>query len=265
MALRHAIRARRSINGITLHDTRSIFASLDKDRSGALDMNELTLGLRRLGLGLTASQVNSLADVLDANKDGVVSIDELSAWLHSDDDSGGSGAQVEQVGSQSSPGNDDTSAATPVKTQLRSATEVSDIPSHLRSPTPVSVSKTMMHLKSDEHLSAARLAVIQMTNIAKEETKAAAEMERHAAREAEITRLKSEERHRKARFEQEDLEREHREHLTELEVLAVALRERQFLEKQEEDAQRISANRQAQEAERRWIANVNEVSVVFHS
>ena len=259
MALRHAIKARRSINGMTVHDTRSIFASLDQDGSGALDMNELTLGLRRLGLGLTASQVNSLADVLDANEDGVVSIEELSAWLHSDTDTESSGAQVpaatvEQVGSQSANG-----AATPVKAQLRTATEGGSTPSYLRSPTPASVSKGMMHLKSDEHLSAAREAVIQMTHIAKEETKAAAKAARHAAREAEISRLKGEERRRKARFEQESLERKHREHLMQMEELEATLYKRQFIEKQREDAQRISANRQAQETERRWIATVNEV------
>lgn len=253
MALRHAIRARRSINGITVHDTRSIFASLDKDSSGELDMSELTLGLRRLGLGLTASQVNSLAEVLDVDHDGVVSIDEFSSWLHncSDDDNGGSGAQAH--------------AETPVRNQPQNAKEIGGTPSHLRSPTPLSVSKGMMHLKSDEHIAAARLAAAQLTHVANEETTAAAEAAKNAKREAEIVKLESEERRRNIRYEQQRLEEEHREHLAEMKELAAAMRERESIERHEEDAQRIATHRQAQEAERRWIANVNSVSCLVRN
>lgn len=273
MALRHAIRARRSVNGITVHDTRSIFASLDKDSSGELDMNELTLGLRRLGLGLTASQVNALAEVLDVDHDGVVSIDEFSSWLHNcsnDDNNGDSGAQAhaapaEQLEFQNMNGSRDGSAETPVRNHLQNSKEIGGTPSHLRSPTPLSVSKGMMYLKSDEHIAAARLAAAQLTHVANEEIAAAAEAAKNAKREAEIAKLESEERRRSTRFEQQLLQQEHRERLAEMRESVAAMRERELMESQEEDAQRIAAHREAQEAERRWIASVNTVSCLVRN
>lgn len=239
----------------SVHHTRSTLASFDKDGSGVLGVSELMMAFRRLGFELTASQASSLVEELGTNDDGVIDIDELSTWLHNDADSASSGGQVhadahEQLQS------DDVSAETLVRAQLRSTQGNCYTPSHVRSPLAVSVSKAKMHLKSDELLCSERRAVAQL----KHEARATAEIAERAAHEIVAFRLETEDTQRKQQYELQCLQQKHKEHLKELRDLAVTLRERQSMEREEQAAQRIAANRRAQQDEREWSASVNTVS-----
>lgn len=80
--LREAIASKRSLNGKPVDSIRSVFQSIDKDGSGTLDNQEFSEAMKRLGLGLTNRQVQQCIEVLDADKDGAISLTEFLVLVH---------------------------------------------------------------------------------------------------------------------------------------------------------------------------------------
>lgn len=80
--LRDAIASKRSVNGQAVDSIRSVFKSMDKDGSGTLDKQEFSVAMTRLGLGLTDRQVQQCIEVLDADKDGTISLTEFLVLVH---------------------------------------------------------------------------------------------------------------------------------------------------------------------------------------
>lgn len=56
----------------------ALFRAFDRDGSGAIDCAELASGLVSLGVKLQPDQVMALRDILDTNKDGIISMSEFS-------------------------------------------------------------------------------------------------------------------------------------------------------------------------------------------
>ena len=84
-ALKRAMSGRhRTLNGKKIGSSRAIFAAMDRDNSGTLDIEEFYAAMRRLGLGLTDEQVLGLADALDRDRDGTIDYNELLEYLDGD-------------------------------------------------------------------------------------------------------------------------------------------------------------------------------------
>ena len=79
--VRDAIDAGRSIGGKTMYDIEDAFRAIDQDRSGYLDHDEFCMAMNRLGLGLTADQLEQCIEVLDTDDDGEVSLEEFLALV----------------------------------------------------------------------------------------------------------------------------------------------------------------------------------------
>ena len=62
---------------VTEEDLKDMFDMLDVDRSSALRLEELSNGLRALGLNPSESQIESLCRKADVNTDGRISFDEF--------------------------------------------------------------------------------------------------------------------------------------------------------------------------------------------
>ncbi|KJE90805.1 hypothetical protein CAOG_002051 [Capsaspora owczarzaki ATCC 30864] len=71
----------------TAMDLKDLFASCDLDNNGVIDLNDLRQVTTTLGISITPEGLQELFDVLDTNRDGVVTQDEFSlgmqAWLSS--------------------------------------------------------------------------------------------------------------------------------------------------------------------------------------
>ena len=61
--LRSVIRAKRSLFGQTICGPTSLFNIIDTDRSGELSADEMSAGLTRLGLGITDDQLRYLQSI----------------------------------------------------------------------------------------------------------------------------------------------------------------------------------------------------------
>eukprot|EP01043_Picozoa_sp_COSAG02_P034873 COSAG02_NODE_2463_length_8788_cov_3.119001_6_plen_554_part_00 len=68
----------RKLNGLQISDSQTAFAAMDRDDSGTLDRGEVATAIRRLGLGLEESQIESLMRSLDREGNGTV---DYEAWL----------------------------------------------------------------------------------------------------------------------------------------------------------------------------------------
>jgi hypothetical protein len=79
--LRDALAARRKMYGTTIRDLKAVFDSIDKDGSGALDHEEFSLAMHRLGLGLADEQVQDIIKRLDQDGDGEIDYHEFAAEL----------------------------------------------------------------------------------------------------------------------------------------------------------------------------------------
>jgi Ca2+-binding EF-hand superfamily protein len=73
---------RRSIFGHFVTDARSLFFALDRDASGAVDKDELVVGLRRLGVAHSIKQVSDWVNHLDMNEDGEITRETFCATLN---------------------------------------------------------------------------------------------------------------------------------------------------------------------------------------
>lgn len=82
--IQQAMAAKRSLHGQSLSDSRAVFSAMDRDSAGTVDQDEFAAAMRRLGLGLTAEQVHTLAQGLDRDNDGVIDYEELLSFLHGD-------------------------------------------------------------------------------------------------------------------------------------------------------------------------------------
>lgn len=84
--LQDAVHAQRSLFGRTCHDVPSFFVAADRSDTGHLSRSELHDAFSRLDVGLTAVQLGRLMATLDADRDGKVSLAELSRWMSSGSD-----------------------------------------------------------------------------------------------------------------------------------------------------------------------------------
>ena len=75
------IHGRRQLYGTMMRDAASTFKLIDKDGSGGLDYTEFAQAMKRLGLGLDASQTTELARMMDTDGDGEISAEEFVAAL----------------------------------------------------------------------------------------------------------------------------------------------------------------------------------------
>eukprot|EP01047_Picozoa_sp_COSAG01_P057191 COSAG01_NODE_6581_length_3595_cov_68.188215_2_plen_901_part_00 len=79
--LSRTLSGHKTLFGQKMGSAKAAFAILDRDGSGQLDLLELQQGLKRLGLGLTESQIARLASTLDADGSGEISVDEFRSGL----------------------------------------------------------------------------------------------------------------------------------------------------------------------------------------
>ena len=61
------------------------FRSIDVDRSGALDKDEVALMAEQLGFKLTVDELNTAIKEMDLDGDGEVTFDEFVAWWNNDE------------------------------------------------------------------------------------------------------------------------------------------------------------------------------------
>lgn len=59
-------------------ECKKVFDILDSDHSGSIDIKELAMGLRAMGLNPTEGEVRELMNAADVNHDGKLSYDEFS-------------------------------------------------------------------------------------------------------------------------------------------------------------------------------------------
>merc|ERR1740130_88400 len=59
-------------------DIERMFAAMDVDNSGDVSIDELSAGLKDLGLKFTKNQVEVWCEAVDANHDGTISLDEFT-------------------------------------------------------------------------------------------------------------------------------------------------------------------------------------------
>ena len=67
----------------TLNETMDIFSEVDRDGSGFLDIQEVKEMTDRLGHSLSADEVQSIFEAMDADGDGKVTPEEFAKWLSS--------------------------------------------------------------------------------------------------------------------------------------------------------------------------------------
>jgi hypothetical protein len=75
------LKGEKTLYGQKMGSAAEAFKLLDQDGSGQLDLQELTDGLKRLGLGLTEAQIARLALTLDEDNSGEISVDEFVEGL----------------------------------------------------------------------------------------------------------------------------------------------------------------------------------------
>jgi hypothetical protein len=61
-----------------------MFAAIDRDSSGEIDIDEFEKGIRRLGLGLTPQQLEWLLETMDADGNGQIDLVFLEMSRHFD-------------------------------------------------------------------------------------------------------------------------------------------------------------------------------------
>jgi len=71
------LKGEKTLYGQKMGSAQEAFKVLDQDGSGQLDVQELTDGLKRLGLGLTDQQIYRLSLTLDEDNSGEISVDEF--------------------------------------------------------------------------------------------------------------------------------------------------------------------------------------------
>lgn len=81
--LRQAMAADRSLYGQKIKDARSVFETIDADKSGSLDHAEFEQGCARLGLGLTHEQVVDIIKYVDCDNNGAIEYGEFIEILNS--------------------------------------------------------------------------------------------------------------------------------------------------------------------------------------
>jgi Ca2+-binding EF-hand superfamily protein len=73
---------RRTIYGYYVTDARSLFHALDRDGSGGVDREELSFGLRRLGVAHSNKQVQDWVNHLKMNEEGQITLETFCATLN---------------------------------------------------------------------------------------------------------------------------------------------------------------------------------------
>ena len=80
--VRRAMAEKRQLFGTTVGDTQTFFETADADGSGSLDRFEFRRAMRRLGIGLTAAQVEQLLAAVDSDRSGDISYAEFVEAIH---------------------------------------------------------------------------------------------------------------------------------------------------------------------------------------
>ena len=75
--VRDSIQSKRSLGGKAMNNIEGVFRAIDKDGSGDLDYDEFKTAMKRLGLGLSDTQLVQCIEVLDKDGDGEVSLEEF--------------------------------------------------------------------------------------------------------------------------------------------------------------------------------------------
>lgn len=57
-----------------------MFTSLDTDKSGFIEKEELQAAVQNLGISMSPKDVNNMMTDLDKNKDNKISLEEFSSW-----------------------------------------------------------------------------------------------------------------------------------------------------------------------------------------
>lgn len=81
MHLQQAMRAKRTVFGQKLGDSKQAFAAFDRDSSGTLSRDEMRKALDRLGFGLSDAQIGRQLELMDTSADGMIDYEELLALL----------------------------------------------------------------------------------------------------------------------------------------------------------------------------------------
>eukprot|EP01043_Picozoa_sp_COSAG02_P039484 COSAG02_NODE_3121_length_7326_cov_29.940501_5_plen_1210_part_00 len=80
----NAVKGKRTLFGKKLDNPRALFEAMDKDGSSSISVKEFEQAIDRLGLGLTAEQVQAVVDTIDADGNGEIVYEEFldRLWRH---------------------------------------------------------------------------------------------------------------------------------------------------------------------------------------
>ena len=84
-AIKQMMHSKRKLHGHTIADSRAVFAAIDRDHSGTLDLAEFGEAMNRLGLGLNKQQMDSLVQSMNRDGDGSADYAELLSFLHGEE------------------------------------------------------------------------------------------------------------------------------------------------------------------------------------
>eukprot|EP01052_Picozoa_sp_SAG31_P029820 SAG31_NODE_3001_length_4799_cov_3.189362_2_plen_1003_part_00 len=79
--LRNALNGKRQLYGVKLDCVAALFNACDEDNSGTMDVDEFDKAMKRLGLGLSQSQMNELVSVFDEDGNGQIEVSELTSSI----------------------------------------------------------------------------------------------------------------------------------------------------------------------------------------
>ncbi len=101
--LRDVLASDRTLFGKKMHTARDLFDQMDRDGNGLVEVQELQTAFQRLGLGISAAQLDHLVGLIDADNNGTINYRELLDALDGAVQMHGSGSNDVSTGTTEMP------------------------------------------------------------------------------------------------------------------------------------------------------------------